>query len=271
MEQREENTPRIRRGRLAAAFLAGNLSATENNTNQDAGRPGVREEEDQHPIEIKTDQAADGGGDAAASPVVNRDSDGIQQENGAVSCRPTFPQGDGACASSGPSGDDNPERARLRDLLASGVVNTSVLSRMERELVLKIAELSRKISERKPEVDAMEHELREKRAEGEVLQNLLSGVRSELRLLRREMAVPQGQRQNESAPLFIMDYAIDEVEGAAAERHHGDSSQTGQSDEAAAFSLGQVSPEDDLDDGDLEDNNGSASDGSEQKEQGGEE
>lgn len=260
MEQRDENTPRIRRGRLAATFFGEDASTSAADANRGVDSPSSREEGQSLPAEVKTDPVADGGGDAASLPVVNRDNDELPQESEGSRSLPPLPQEDGASASAGPSSADNPERARLRDLLASGVVKTTVLTRMERELVLKIAELSTKIAERKPEVEAEDREFREKRTEGEVLMNMLSGTRSELRLLRREMMAPQRQQRDESAPLLIMDCANDGIEEAAAGPGQNDTSQPGPSDEASACSEGQGSEEDDLAAGDSQDDTGRASD-----------
>lgn len=257
-------------GRLAATFPGEGPSASVADTNRDTGCPTPREDE-LPPTDVNTNQVTEGGGDAAPARELTPRSEELQQEPQDSGSEAPRPQEDGASPSAVPVGADNPVRARVREFLGSGVVKTSVLTRMERELVLKIAELSSKITLRKREIVAMDRDLKEKRADGDVLMNMLAGTRAELRLLRREMAIPQGEHLDESVPMVIMDYANDGFEGAAATLQHCGSSQPEPSDDAPSFSVAQGSEEDDLAAGESGGKNSPPSDHPEETEEEGKE
>lgn len=264
MEQREQNSRRNRLGRLAATFSGEDPRESEADANEGDGCPGSREED-------KTEQASDGGGDAAQPPVLPRDSQPLQHQHQDGDYQSPLSEEGGESAPDGCYGSDNAERLRVRELLGGGAVKISLLARMETELILKIAEQSTKIAVRKHEVEAMDRNRREKRTDGEVLMNMLAGTRAELRLLRRETMMPPREPEDESGPLLIMDYADEAFDGGAAGPDHGDASQPGQSDDDPASASGQPCQEYDLASGDSQDTNGHDSDLGEETEEEGEE
>lgn len=169
MEEREQNTRRASVRRLAATLFGDERSTSEADANQDAGCPRFREDENQIPTDVKTDQLTDSAGGAARPPVLIQKRDELPQEPDDSGSK--LPQVDSASSSTGPYGADEREYARLRHLLVSGVVTTSVLARMETELRLKIAELRGKRADGEAKIEAMERDLRERLTEAEGLLN----------------------------------------------------------------------------------------------------
>lgn len=243
-----------------------NLGTNEGDTNEDAGCPSSSEGEDELMAEARTGEETDGGGDAASSPILIQGNQQLGLGPNDTGSHSPLPQEDSPSASAGRSGSDNREIARLRQLLGTGGVKTSVLTRMEMERGMTAALRSR-IAEAKLMVEAMERELRERRAEREVLMNMLAGTRAELRRLRMERIVPQREHLNQSGSHLIMDCANDMVAGAATGLENGGTSEPGTRDRAAACSPGQVSEEDDMASGGSQDKNGPDSDHVEETEE----
>lgn len=272
MEEREQNTRRIRLGRIAATFYEETPSTSAADAIQAGGSISSREEQDILPTEPMGDQATDGGGDAAPPPVLIQDSQKPPQELEDSGSQPAPAQEVGASASASSSGADDPERARLRHLLASGVVSESVLTKMERELTLKIVELSSKKVEERAKIESLEHTLREERARGKMLSTLLTAARTELRLLQEsEMMAPQSGDRDESAPTIDLEGTNDGDQEGAADLQDSLSSEPGPSDEATASSSSQVLQDGELAAGDSGAKSGDACEDVEAAEKGGNE
>lgn len=243
MEEHDQDIPRIRVVCLTPIVFLDNLSTLAAAADLDY-LSGRSRKDGLSGTEPKMSEATDGGGDPAQSPALIQDTQQLLHEGEGLCSERPVPQDNFAPASASPSGCDNPEGGRISDLLDSGVANTSVLTSMETELVLKNAELNPTITDGLPEAEAMKPELLEEGAGGEMLKSLVAGKRKELKLLRKDMMEPGRLDEDEPAPILLLDCTNDGDKDGATDLHHAGTSQLGPGDKAPPCPSSQVFEDD---------------------------